>query len=107
MSEATFKREFDAAFFAAWGDLAGGLDALYTPPIGAAVTVQVLVDTGVAQFGEDFAAVSHYRTFLTFRREQIEPETGATVLVGGITYTLAQRVDSSDESLSRWAVQAP
>lgn len=105
MSEADLKREFDAAFFAAWGDLAGDLDALYTPPGGVAVTVQVLVDTGVAQFGDDFAAVSHYDTFVTFRRAQIEPEAGATLVVDGTTYTLAQRVDSSDESASRWAVQ--
>lgn len=105
MSEANLKREFDAAFFAAWGDLAGELDALYTPPGGVAETVQVLVDTGVAQFGEDFAAVSHYSTFVTFRRAQVEPEAGATLVVDGTTYTLAQRVESSDESVSRWAVQ--
>lgn len=105
MSEAQFKRDFDVAFFAAWGELAGGIDGLYTPPLGAAVTVQVLVDTGVAQFGDDFAAVSHYSTFATFRRAQIEPVEGATLVVDGITYTLAQRVDSSDESLSRWAVR--
>ena len=106
MSEAGLKQEFDAAFFAAWGDLAGGIDALYTPPAGAAVTVQVLVDTGIAQYGDDFAAVSHYSTFVSFRRAQVEPEGGATVVVAGIPYTLAQRVDSSDESLSRWAVQS-
>lgn len=106
MSEAGLKREFDAAFFAAWADLAGDLDALYTPPGGVAVTVQVLVDTGVAQYGNDFAAVSHYSTFVTFQRAQVEPESGATLVVDGITYTLAQRVDSSDESVSRWAVQA-
>lgn len=105
MSEAGLKQAFDAAFFAAWANLAGGIDALYTPPAGAAVTVQVLVDTGVAQFGDDFAAVSHYSTFITFRRAQVEPEGGATVVVDGITYTLAQRVESSDESVSRWAVQ--
>ena len=105
MSEANLKREFDAAFFTAWANLASELDALYTPPGGVAQTVQVLVDTGVAQFGEDFSAVSHYSTFVTFRREQIEPESGATLVVDGTTYTLAQRVESSDESVSRWAVQ--
>lgn len=107
MSDAQFKRDFDAAFFAGWSDLAGGIDALYTPPIGAPITVQALVDTGIAQYGEDFATVSHYSTFVTFRRAQVEPESGATVAVDGITYTLAQRVDSSDESVSRWAVQRP
>jgi len=105
MSEAALKQAFDAAFFVAWANLAGGIDALYTPPAGAAVTVQVLVDTGVAQFGGDFAAISHYSTFVSFRRAQVEPEGGATVVVDGITYTLAQRVESSDESVSRWAVQ--
>jgi hypothetical protein len=105
MSEAGLKADFDAVFFDAWADLAGGIDALYTPPVGAPETVQVLVDTGVAQFGDDFAAVSHYSTFVSFRRGQVEPETGATVVVDGMTYTLAQRVDSSDESISRWAVQ--
>ena len=105
MSEAGLKREFDAAFFAAWADLAEELDALYTPPVGAALTVQVLIDTGVAQFGDDFAAVSHYSTFATFRRAQVEPESGATIVADGTTYTLAQRVDSSDESATRWAVQ--
>lgn len=105
MSEAAFKREFDATFFASWGDTMGDIDAVYTPPAGTPVTVQVLVDTGISQFGEDDAPVSHYDTFVTFRRAQVEPQQFGTVVVDGVTYTLAQRIDSSDESLSRWAVQ--
>jgi len=105
MSEAALIRAFDAAFFSAWADLAGGLDATYTAPNGVASVVQVLIDTGLAQFGEDFAPVSFYTTYATFRREQIEPQAGATRLVDATTYVLAQRVASSDQSLSRWAVQ--
>lgn len=105
MSEAVWKRDFDASFFDTWGGAMGGLDAVYTPPAGAPVTVQVLMDVGIAQFGDDLAPVSHYDTYITFRREQLEPAQFATVVVDGVTYTLAQRVDSSDESLSRWGVQ--
>jgi hypothetical protein len=106
VSEATFKRAFDEAFFAAWADGVEDLDAVYTSPDAVATPVQVLVDTGVEQFGDDSAPVSAESTFITFRRAQIEPATGGTVVVGGVTYTLAQRVSRSDESLSRWAVQS-
>jgi len=106
MSEAAFKREFDAAFFDVWAGVAEDIDAVYTSPTNVVTPVQVLMDTGVAQFGDDFAPVSAYSTFITFRREQVEPVTGGTVVVGGVTYTLAQRVDRGDESLSRWGVQS-
>lgn len=106
MSEAAFKQSFDEAFFGAWGTAVGGIDALYVSPGGTPTTVQVLVDKGIAQFGDDFAPVSSYTTFVTFRRAQVEPEVTGTVIVDGTTYTLAQRVDSSDESLSKWGVQS-
>lgn len=32
MSEATFKHAVDAAFFEAWADVVGGIDATYTSP---------------------------------------------------------------------------
>ena len=106
MSEADFKRAFDAAFFDAWASVAGGIDALYTSPDGSSMPVQVLIDTGIVQFGDDSAPVSAYSTFATLRRAQVEPVAGAAVVVDGATYTLVQRVDSSDESLSKWAVQS-
>ena len=106
MSEAAWKREFDTAFYSAWGGAMGGLDAIYTAPAGLPVIVQVLVDVGVAQFGDDLAPVSHFDTYISFRREQMEPVQNATVVVDGVTYTLVQRVDLSDESLARWGVQS-
>lgn len=105
MSEAAFKRDFDSMFFKAWAGIVGGLDAVYTSPTGVVTLVQVLVDTGIEQFGDDYAPVSSYSTFVTFMRTQLEPEVTGTVVVDGLTYTLAQRVHSSDESLTRWAVQ--
>lgn len=105
MSEAAWRREFDAAFFGTWDAAMGGISAVYTSPVGVVSTVQVLVDTGIAQFGDDVAPVSTYSTFVTFRRAQLEPELFGTVVVEGVTYTLAQRVDLSDESLSKWAVE--
>lgn len=105
MSEAAWKREFDTAFYSAWGGAMGGLDAIYTAPAGLPVIVQVLVDVGIDQFGTDLAPVSHFDTYISFRREQVEPEQNGILVVDGVTYTLAQRVDLSDESLSRWAVQ--
>ena len=105
MSEADFKRDFDANFFASWGDAMGGLSATYTSPGGTVLPVDVLVDTGIVQFGDDLAPVSSFRTYLSFRRAQVEPEAQASVVVDGVTYLLVQRVDSSDESLSRWGVQ--
>ncbi|NRP55803.1 hypothetical protein AA93_02175 [Xylella fastidiosa subsp. pauca 11399] len=105
MSEATFKHAVDAAFFEAWADVVGGIDATYTSPRGVITPVQVLVDHGVLQFGDDLMPVSAYSTFITFRRDQIEPEPNATLTLAQTTYTLAQRVDSSDASLSKWAVR--
>ncbi len=106
MSEAVFKAEFDAGFFGSWGGAMGGIDALYTPPGGAEVTVQVLVDTDVEQFtADDEAPVSHFATVLTFRRAQVEPQAMAVVVVDGQAYRLVQRVGGSDQSLSRWGVQ--
>lgn len=105
MSEAAFKRGFDAAFFGAWEAAVGGLSALYVSPAGAMTPVEVLVDTVTDQFGDDLAPVSYAKTVISFRREQVEPEALGTVTVDGQTYTLAQRVDRSDESLSRWLVQ--
>lgn len=105
MSEAAWKRQFDADFDAAWAEAMGGIDAVYTPPGGAAITVQVLVDTGVEQFGEDGAPVSYHDRVVGFRREQIEPKTLGTVVVDGTTLKLVQRVERSDESRSWWAVE--
>ncbi len=105
MSEAQFKRDFDASFFDAWSGAMGGIDAVYTSVAAVDTPVQVLVDTNVEQFGDDPSAVSYFSTHISFRRAQVEPETGATVVVDGATYTLVQRVPNSDESLSRWVVQ--
>lgn len=105
MSEAAFQRQFDAAFFGAWGGAMGGLAAQYTPAAGGpAVAVEVLRDTNVDQFGDDGTPISFHAVVLAFRREQIEPETGATVEVDGQTYTLVERI-GGDASLSRWAVR--
>lgn len=109
MSEAAFKRQFDEAFFEAWGDAMDGINAVYTSPDGLIVDVQVLVDTDVQQFGDDGAPVSEARTFISLRLAQLsplEPEAGAEVSLsgGGGCYRLVQRVEGSDESISRWLV---
>ena len=105
MSEASFKRAFDAQFFEVWAGAMGEIVATYTAPFSTPVVVDVLVDTDIEQFGLDGAPVSTYDTYIAFRRQQIEPVQGAAVIVDGVTYTLAQRVRASDESLSRWGVQ--
>lgn len=105
MSEADFKREFDANFFAAWADTMGDIDATYTPPGGIAQAVQVLVDTNVAQFGDDLAPVATYSTVISFLRAQVEPEAEALVTVSGTSYRLVQRLEGSDESRSRWGAE--
>lgn len=105
MSEAAFKRSFDANFFRSWGDAVGGLVATYVSPGGAVTDVDVLVDTVTDQFGDDLAPVAYPKIHITFRREQVQPEVLGKVTVDGQTYTLAQPVDWSDESLSRWVVQ--
>lgn len=105
MSEAQFKHDFDAMFFNGWAAAVGGLNAIYTAPGGTALDCDVLVDTHVDQFGDDGSPVSGFATLITFRRAQIEPESGGEVAIDGKTWTLVQRVASSDESLSRWVVQ--
>lgn len=110
MSEAAFMAAHDAAFFAAWGRVTGGLSATYTPPAGAAVACSVLIDHNVEQFadGDDAAPVSSLGTTVTFRLAELAPVVpalGGTVVVDGITYALAQRLAGSDRSLAVWAVR--
>ena len=108
MSEASWMQAFDQAFYGAFAAVVGTLDATYTPPPGgpgSAVTVQVLKDVNVEQFGEDGAPIAFHAVVLTFRRQQVEPATRATVTVGGQTYNLAQHI-GGDDSLSRWSVRA-
>ena len=108
MSDAAFRRQFDAAFFDAWAGVVGGLEAAYLAP-GAAtpVPVEVLKDVNVEQFGEDGAPIAFHAVVLTFRRTQVEPASRATVTLvdSGEVFTLAQHI-GGDESLSRWAVRA-
>ena len=105
MSEAAFKRDFDRQFFGAWGGAMGGLAATYIPPGGTPVPVDVLKQTNVEQYGADGAPIAYHAVVLVFRREQVEPETRAQLVVDGDTFILAQRV-AGDESLSHWAVRA-
>ncbi|HWH75552.1 MAG TPA: hypothetical protein VNV16_14940 [Methylibium sp.] len=108
MSEVDFLRQHDAAFFAAWAGVTGGLDASYSAPGSVTpVTCQVLVDHDVDQFlpDDDAAPVSIMATKATFRREQLEPATGGTLVVDGNTYRLLQRVSGSDPSLSVWTLE--
>lgn len=106
MSEAAFIRERDADFFSAWSTVVGGIAATYTPPAGAPVACQVLLDHGVDQFAEDDRApVSIMATRAAFRREELEPATGGTLVVEGTTYRLVQRISGSDPSLSVWTLE--
>ncbi|UZW62758.1 hypothetical protein [Lysobacter enzymogenes] len=112
MSEAAFKRDSDAAFFADWSKEVGGIATTYVSLSGVERPVDVLVDTGSDQFGDDQAPVSSYSVHVIFRRAQVEPEQLGTVIVDGIPYVLVQRLEQShggiltDESLSVWGVQA-
>lgn len=105
MSEGAWKQNFDRNFFGAWGAAMGGLSATYTPPGGVAVSVDVLKEVNVEQFGDDGSPIAFHAVVLKFRREQIEPASRAQVVVDGVTYTLAQHI-GGDESLSHWAVRA-
>lgn len=105
MSEAAFMRSFDAAFFKAWAGVVGSLAGVYVSPGGTATLVQVLKESRTVDFGDAYAPVSLLRTVVIFQRAQVEPEIQGTVQVDGVTYTLAQRLEDGDESLSKWMVQ--
>lgn len=105
MSQRAWKQSFDAAAFAAFGDAMTDA-AIYTPPgPGASVDCRVLVDEGMGVFGDDAAPVSVFRISVAFQLAQVTPEAGGTVVIDGTTFTLVQRLEKSDASLSYWGVQ--
>lgn len=113
MSQRDFLRRFDAMAFGAFA-AAGVGDAAhyYAPGSEVAVACTVLVDRNVRDFGDDLAPVSTAYTRITFQRAEVEPEQGARVaLLDAVaveveSFALAARIETSDESASRWVVAA-
>jgi len=105
MSQLDTLRELDATLIGAFKDAGLADDAVYTPPGGGApVACEVMVDEGIAEFGEDLATVVGRRTLVSLQLRQVpNPVRGATVQVGAATYTL-DIPESRDQSLSRWVV---
>lgn len=104
MSQRDALRDMDDALVAAFKGAGLADDAIYTPPGGDAVACEVMVDEGIAEFGEDLATVVGRRTLVSLLLRQIpNPVRGATVLVDGTTYTL-DIPESRDQSISRWVV---
>ncbi len=105
MTQRDSLRELDATLVAAFKAAGLADDAIYTPPGGgAAIACEVMVDDGIAEFGEDLATVVGRRTLVSLQLRQVpNPVRGATVQVGAETYTL-DIPESRDQSLSRWVV---
>lgn len=106
MSEAAFRRDFDAAFVQAWGGVAGDVTGTYTSPSGTVTDgVHVLVDPAVDYFGDDEGQLSYEKALVSLFLAEVSPETGGTVLVDGQTYTLVKRTERCDESRSQWVAR--
>lgn len=105
MTQRDSLRELDAALITAFKGAGLADDATYTPPGGGSpVSCEVMVDEGIAEFGEDLATVVGRRTLVSLQLRQVpNPVRGATVQVGTDTYTL-DIPESRDQSLSRWVV---
>lgn len=74
--------------------------ATYTlPGYGAeAIPVSIILDKEVERWsaGSYGASVSTSRDEITFRKAQVVPVRGATVLIGGDTYTLTEVVEDDE-----------
>lgn len=106
MSEAAFRRSFDAAFLQSWGGAVGDVTGTYTSPTGTVVAgIHVLVDPAVDFFGDDDGQISYEKALVTLFLAEVAPETGATVLVDGQTYLLVKRTERCDESRSQWVAR--
>lgn len=105
MSQRETIRDLDASLIAAFKDAGLADDAVYTPPGGGApIACEVLVDEGIAEFGEDLATVVGRRTLVSLMLRQVpNPVREATVLVDGVTYVL-DTPESRDQSIDRWVV---
>lgn len=104
MSQRDTLRDMDDTLVAAFKGAGLADDAVYTAPGGSAVACEVMVDEGIAEFGEDLATVVGRRTLVSLLLRQIpNPVRGATVVVDGTTYTL-DIPESRDQSISRWVV---
>ncbi|KAA2285429.1 head-tail joining protein [Arenimonas fontis] len=104
MSQRDALRDMDDTLLAAFKAAGLADDAVYTPPGGDPISCDVMVDEGIAEFGEDLATVVGRRTMVSLLLRQVpDPVRGATVLVDGTTYTL-DIPESRDQSISRWVV---
>lgn len=106
MSEATFRRSFDADFRSVWGSAVGGIAGTYTSPLGTVTAgIDVLVDPAVDFFGDEQGQLSYEKALVTLFLEQVQPETNGTVLVDGETYYLVSRTEKCDGSRSQWVAR--
>lgn len=104
MSQADFLRNMDATLHAAFASAGMAETGTYTPPGGgAAVPVRVMVDRGVQAQGEYGVAVGPLIVVRILRADVVSPDAGGTLVIGGETFTL-DRLESEDESASRWVV---
>lgn len=114
MNQRAFLQAFDAAAFGAFA-AAGIADAAeYLAPAAAPdavpVPCTVLVDRDVADYGDEVAPVSVFRTRITFQLIEVVPDEGGVVsLLDGAglvaeSFALAQRT-RHDEGISAWWVQ--
>lgn len=105
MSQRDALRDMDDALMGAFKGAGMADDALYTAPGGGTpIPCEVLVDEGIAEYGEDLVTVVGRRTLVGLLLRQVPaPVRGATLLVDGVTYTL-DVLESRDQSMSRWVV---
>jgi hypothetical protein len=84
--------------------------ATYTPPGEGAesVSISVILDKEVERWsvGSYGASIATSRDEITFRKAQVAPVRGATVLIGGDSYTLTEVVEDDDIIIIVAAIKA-
>jgi hypothetical protein len=106
MSQQSTLREMDSLIASSLISSGLGDIATYTPYGGGASIdgISVLVDTVLAEFGDEPGAVAGTKTVITMYLSEVPvPTRRSTVQIGAKVWKL-DSLDAQDDSMSRWVV---
>lgn len=106
MTQQQTLRDFDSLIVSSMISAGMGDVGIYTPHGGGSPVngISVLVDTVLAEFGDDPGSVAGTKTVLTLYLSEVAvPTRLSTVQIGAKVWKL-DSLDAQDESMSRWVV---
>jgi hypothetical protein len=105
MSQQSTLREMDSLIASQMISAGMGDIGVYTAAGGGITTgISVLLDTVLAEFGDDAGSVAGTKTVLTLYLSEVPvPTRLSTVQIGAKVWKL-DSLDAQDESMSRWVV---